>query len=31
MVAARGGHVEIVKVLIKAGVDVNLKSQLVSC
>ena len=31
MVAARGGHVEIVKVLIKAGADVNLKSQLVSC
>ena len=27
MVAARGGYVEIVQVLIKADADVNLKSQ----
>ena len=30
MVAARGGHVEIVQVLIKAGADVNFKNC-VSC
>ena len=27
MVAARGGHVEIVGVLIPAGADVNLKNE----
>ena len=31
MVAARGGHVEIVQVLIKAGADANLNGWVRSC